>query len=68
MEDGVWVLPNPKRTLPRVLKVIDKSISTTLTNNQGDLFVDISLQLLGVHLLDLFKELLQLLVNSFRRL
>ncbi len=60
MKDRVWILPNPEGTLPRMLDVIDKPISTTFTNDQRDLFVDILLQLLGVYILGLFKDLLQL--------
>jgi len=66
MEDGVWVFLNSKGTFPGVPNLIHKPISTTLTNNQSDLFIDIFLQFLGIQILGLLKQLLQLLINPFR--
>jgi hypothetical protein len=66
MEKGVRICSDLKRTFPRVLNLTHKPISATLTHDQSDLFVDIFLQLLGIQMLDLFKQTLQLLINSFR--
>jgi hypothetical protein len=67
MEKGVWIFSNPEGTFPRVLNFIHKPISTTFTNDQCDLFVDIFLQFPGIQALGLFKQLLQLLINPFDR-
>jgi hypothetical protein len=60
MKDRVWILPNLERAFPRMLNLLYKPISATFTNNQCDLFVDIFLQLLGVNMLGLLKDLFQL--------
>jgi hypothetical protein len=66
MEDGVWIFLNSERPFPRVLDLLHKSISTAFTNDQRDLFIDIFLQLLGVQMLGLLEQLLQLFIDPFR--
>jgi hypothetical protein len=63
MEKGVRICSNLKRTFPGMLNLTHKPIPATLTHDQGDLFIDIFLQLLGIHMLHLLKQVIQLLIN-----
>jgi hypothetical protein len=67
MENGVRIGSDLEGTFPGVLNLIHEPISAAFAHDQGDLFVDVFLQLLGVQLSDLLKQAFQLLVNSFRR-
>ncbi len=68
MEDGVRVFPNSKGTLPGVPNVIYKPISAAFTDKHRDLFIDVFLQLLGIQMLRLIKQLPQLLIDVSCRL
>ncbi len=67
MEEGVRVFSNSEGTFPGMSNVIHKPIPAAFAGNQGDLFVDVFLQLIRIYILSLVKEVLQLLINPFRR-
>jgi len=67
MEKRVRIGSNLKGTFPGVPDLTHEPISAAFTHDQGDLFIDIFLQLLGVQLPDLLKQTLQLFINSFHR-
>jgi hypothetical protein len=68
MEDGVRVFPDSKGTLPGVPNVIYKPIPAAFTNNHRGLFVDVFLQLLGIQMLRLIKQIPQLPIDVSCRL
>jgi hypothetical protein len=48
MGDPVRVFPDLERSFPRMLNLIDKPISATLTKKQGEFFINVLLQLLRI--------------------
>ena len=67
MENGVWLVSNLERAPPGVLNLIYKPIPAALTDDQRDLFVNLSLQLLGIGLPDFLKKTFQLPIDSLGR-
>ena len=65
MDDSAGVHGDGKRSFPGMLNLMNKPVPATLTENQGDLFVNLLLEILRIRLLNLLHQLLQLLIHPF---
>ncbi|MGZ3537884.1 MAG: hypothetical protein ACXVAB_07610, partial [Thermodesulfobacteriota bacterium] len=48
MQEGVRILLNSKGTFPGMSKVIHEAVPAAFTDNQGDFFIDLFLQLFRI--------------------
>ena len=67
MKKRVRIGSDLEGSFPRVLNLIHKPVPAAFAHNQGDLFVDVFLQLFGIQMSDLLKQAFQLSINPFRR-
>jgi len=68
MNHSIGTLPDPKGPFPGMLNFVHEPISTTLTDEQGELLINLLLQFLWIRFLNLIHEPPQLAVDLLLRL